>query len=781
MSSQDPGAGSSGTERRTAGAVLFMMEVGLGALACATTSLLYTSYFTGLSYLLPLLTAAAGGGVLAGVAALRRWRVGATWLTAVLGFVMLAVFVVFTSTLSFGVPTGHTATEFGAGLVRGWARMLTVSLPAEATGELLVTPALITWSAAFLATTLALRTRSVLVPLLPPLLALVVGLLFTADRTNSSLPVTAVFLVTVLTLILVRSSRLDSTNLDSIDVAGQPHQEHQGRESASGNQLQLLRGRAIVGVPIVFAAALVGIGGLGLVPVATGDERFDPREVIPLPLKLQDTITPLATLKSQLRDPQRELLTVRIATNDTGASIDRVRTTVLDSFDGALWTSEDRFLFAGRTLGSDPNLTDPRQVRMHVSIIHLNGPYLPSVGWPVHVDRPGFGFSSTSGVLVSNEPLNGLRYDIIGEWRPRDDHVLRDAAPNLTEGSDRYTRLPPDLPPELQATAAELTSTTSTPYAQLVAIETYLQKLPYSLEARPGHSYEALRRLVSPDPGEQIGYAEQHASAFAVLARSQGFPTRVAVGYLLNPDQHHDTTYTVTSGDAHAWAEVNLTGYGWVAFEPTNPSRTPAAPGETPPPGETPSASGPDDAPADSGNRASPPAADLGQPAGGSTTSPLSWLLLPLALFVVLLVLVPVVITGEKIRRRRQRRQGSTAAQIVGAWRETTDRLIEHGVAVPQSLTAQEVAQRAKHQLGDPAAAVTALAPMVTKAVFCSIPPEDNTVRTAWELYAQLSRALRRFDGPLGWVRAWLDPRPLITARQDRRRRGRTQEKLQGG
>src|SRR5206468_4133692 len=75
----------------------------------------------------------------------------------------------------------------------------------------------------------------------------------------------------------------------------------------------------------------------------------------------------------------------------------------------------------------------------------------------------------------------------------------------------------------------------TTPYAKLVAIQDYLRKLPYSTgpQARPGHSYGALRRLFGSDSQDRGGYAEQHAAAFAVLARAQGFPTRVAVGYLL--------------------------------------------------------------------------------------------------------------------------------------------------------------------------------------------------------------------------------------------------------
>lgn len=756
-----PGAG-----RRGVG-VLSLVEVGLGTLAGATTTLLYTSYFTGLSYLSPLLIAAAAGAVLAGVAALRRWRTGATLLTAVLGFLVLAVFGVFTSTLDSGLPTSDTATGLGSGLVRGWALMLSVSLPTDVTGELLVTPALLTWSAVFLGITLGLRTRSVLVPLLPPLVALVAGLLFTAGRTDSGLPVAAVFLVAALALMLVRSIRLDSD-----DTFGSPDP---ARDSDSAGRLRLTAGRAALGTPIVLLAALLGTAGAGLIPVSTGTHRFDPRDVVPLQLELTDTLTPLATLKSQLRDPQRQLFTVQVDDEGSGAGIDRVRTAVLDGFDGALWTSDDSFLLAGRALAPDPTLVDARQVTVHVSITQLNGPYLPAPGWPVHVDRSGFGFSDTSGALVTNDALSGLSYEVVGELRPRDDSALRDTVPNLAEGSDRYTRLPTGLPPDIRAKGAELTSRTNNPYEKLVAIETYLQKLPYSLDARPGHSYDALRRLFSSDPRDQVGYAEQHASAFAVLARSQGFPTRVAVGYLLRSDQRSDSTYTVTSGDAHAWAEVNLAGYGWVVFNPTDPTRTSTTPDQKR------TEAGPDNAPADSNNRGSQPVVDPDLLAKGTETNLLKWPLLPLTVLVLLLVLVPVVITGEKIRRRRQRRRGSGAARIVGAWRETTDRLVEHGLGVPQSWTAQEVARRAERQLGEPASAVAVLAPIVTKAIFCPTPPDDDTIRRAWELDARLGRDLRRAGGPFSRVRAWLDPRPLIAGRQDRRRRRRTWEKLQGG
>src|SRR5262249_32805670 len=147
----------------------------------------------------------------------------------------------------------------------------------------------------------------------------------------------------------------------------------------------------------------------------------------------------------------------------------------------------------------------------------------------------------------------------------------------------RYTQLPPGLPPEIQARAAELTAPVAAPYGKLKAIEYYLHNLPYSLDARPGHSYDALRRLFSSNSQDRVGYAEQFASAFGTLARSQGFPVRVATGYLLRRERLSGNAYTVTTADAHAWAEVNLAGYGWVTFEPTDFTQTTASLANQPP------------------------------------------------------------------------------------------------------------------------------------------------------------------------------------------------------
>ena len=68
------------------------------------------------------------------------------------------------------------------------------------------------------------------------------------------------------------------------------------------------------------------------------------------------------------------------------------------------------------------------------------------------------------------------------------------------------------------------------------------------------------------------GHCEYFASAFALLARSLGIPTRVVTGYLVSEYNELGQYYIVREKNAHAWAESWLPGKGWVTFDPTPPS-----------------------------------------------------------------------------------------------------------------------------------------------------------------------------------------------------------------
>src|SRR5699024_766584 len=71
----------------------------------------------------------------------------------------------------------------------------------------------------------------------------------------------------------------------------------------------------------------------------------------------------------------------------------------------------------------------------------------------------------------------------------------------------------------------------------------------------------------------QQGYCVQFATAMVMMARYQGVPARMAVGFLPG-EREPDGSYTVIASLAHTWPELWIDGMGWVRFEPTPGVRT---------------------------------------------------------------------------------------------------------------------------------------------------------------------------------------------------------------
>ncbi|MET0132535.1 MAG: transglutaminaseTgpA domain-containing protein [Kibdelosporangium sp.] len=732
------------------------VQLVLVGVTVGTTSLAYVRYFSGPGFLISMLPAAAGGVLVGTLAAIRRWRAPATVGVAAFGFLVLGIFAVFRSTLNRAIPTWETLSSLGSGVVSGWAKMLSVTLPADPGGQLELTPALLMWIASVVSSTLVLRSKSLLGPILPPVLVFMAALPLTAARPAGGSVLVGVLLAEVLLLALVRAGVADPL--------------------ARQVSTRTLWGRFLFGLPVVAVAVGAGLAGMRLVPLADGDERFDLRDVVPVQLQIDDNISPLSTLKAQLRKPDNTMFTVRLS-GDT-AGIDRIRTVSLNTFDGAMWSSKDKFLLSGHTLPADESLRNPRRVTANVTVEGLSGPYLPEVGAPVEIDgAPRVGFSEGSGTLATDQlSIAGLNYTLTTEVGRREG--LDKSVPYVAEDAQQDTSLPEPVPAEIRAKGTELAGDVAEPYAKLLAIQKYMQSFPYNLDSRPGHSYDAMRRLFGPNLAEQVGYAEQFAASFAVLARSQGFPARVAVGYLLNDKNKDGDTYQVKSGDAHAWAEVNLAGHGWVAFEPTDPQRRPANAQQRP---ETETQA--ENNKPEQSSTASQPAEDPNLPKlSAGELSVLDWALFVLIGLGVLLLLVPIATGVEKFRRRRLRRSGSRAARIVGAWQQVTDRLIEHGIAVTGCDTPAEVSSQARERIGDKGTgSLAVLAPIVTAAVFDPAEPGDDAVKEAWNLESQLRRELRKARSPLLTIRAWLDPRPLFARWRDERRRRRAMDRLTRG
>ena len=65
------------------------------------------------------------------------------------------------------------------------------------------------------------------------------------------------------------------------------------------------------------------------------------------------------------------------------------------------------------------------------------------------------------------------------------------------------------------------------------------------------------------------GFCEHYSSAFAVLMRAAGIPTRIVTGYLGGEVNQFGNYLIVRQADAHAWTEVWFRDQGWVRVDPT--------------------------------------------------------------------------------------------------------------------------------------------------------------------------------------------------------------------
>jgi len=141
---------------------------------------------------------------------------------------------------------------------------------------------------------------------------------------------------------------------------------------------------------------------------------------------------------------------------------------------------------------------------------------------------------------------------------------------------ERYLALPGGGSPEVRELTLSIVGGAGSPYEAARLIESHL---------RSNYTFDF--QITSPPPGEdavehfllesRAGYFDLFSSSMAVMLRSIGIPSRVAVGFAPERSDYNSATktYQITEERAWSWPEVYFPGLGWVEFNPT-PSR-PAA------------------------------------------------------------------------------------------------------------------------------------------------------------------------------------------------------------
>ncbi|HET8594921.1 MAG TPA: DUF3488 and transglutaminase-like domain-containing protein [Intrasporangium sp.] len=249
----------------------------------------------------------------------------------------------------------------------------------------------------------------------------------------------------------------------------------------------------------------------------------------------------------------------------------------------------------------------------------------------------------------------------------------------------------------------EVTRGKQTELDKAIAIQDHLRDTTiytYSLDL-PERRRDKQGRFLDPITNfrvTKVGYCVQFATAMVMLARAQGIPARMAIGFL--PGEQQGEQYVVRASDAHAWPELYFAGHGWLRFEPTPGARSGAPPTYTVQSSAPGSTGGGQQAPEPGASSAVPSRtgrAGLDQP-NVVAPQPTLWdqatgfvtvrgVLTLIGLLVALLAVFAMPLTATFVRRRR-RRQAVTRQDLVEAdWDDLTSHLRDLGIDPPEGGT----------------------------------------------------------------------------------------------
>jgi len=451
--------------------------------------------------------------------------------------------------------------------------------------------------------------------------------------------------------------------------------------------------------------------------------------------------------------------------------------------------------FAGSTAALEANPPKPvlgkdsEEVTQVISNIDFGGDELPSPGTPIDLGGDaGASMQGSDGPLVVAPGVlgtNDYTYAIQAALTTEPAVAQEFYDPKLALGSDSLDLLVPGhVPAAIVNLAHSLVQSTMNEDEKATAIQDFLlsppfkYSLPKTAPTSANSGYPAVSSFLFT---RRTGYCQQFASAFALLARIDGLPTRLAVGYLEARPTHD--SWTVTGADAHTWPQVYFPGTGWVDFEPTPSAGTPPYPNITPTtvavittvPTTSPTTRssiphcrscqpfpGPTIASAGFRFPKAPPQAlhPVAPLSSGSGSGDVLDLLL--AVLAGCLLWALVIPTWRQVRDRRRR---DPIRQVLLAWREAVVALAAAGLHRRRAETFQEFARRVRVAgllNSDAETAFDRLAETSNRALFGRRRLTEDDSRRAVRDSVAVRRAARHSMAWWAKILLQLDPRDLL-------------------
>ncbi|HBH57711.1 MAG TPA: transglutaminase [Arthrobacter bacterium] len=435
-------------------------------------------------------------------------------------------------------------------------------------------------------------------------------------------------------------------------------------------------------------------------------------------------LNPMITLGNSLRTPAGS---GRITYATNSATPVYLRSVTVDNFDGDSWGPDDRDAERRPVAGqieAGYEISAEEQVRQVTTVDtgSFTSPYLPLPYAPESIRGLNGAWTldpATLAVKGSNTNSRAQQYLVVSSMPKITATALQQSSPAVRGISADFTRVPGNVPDIVRSTADAVTASSTTEYAKAVAIQKYLRsgEFTYSLQSPVQGGYDGNGLSVLADfLTQKSGYCIHYSSAMAVMARLEGIPSRIAVGYA--PGRATGSTvsvagqgalpeYEVDARDAHAWPELYFQGLGWVPFEPT-PSRgvvpaysteaaTPGAPGLFDGNGDLlPGAQGPIPTPGAS----AAPLPGAGSGANDPWQQLIPWLLgAGGAVALVLLMASPRLVRLRRRARRLRSQDPASEAAIPLAWSELRDLGTDYGLPPLSSETPRTYSARLRRSV----------------------------------------------------------------------------------
>ena len=177
---------------------------------------------------------------------------------------------------------------------------------------------------------------------------------------------------------------------------------------------------------------------------------------------------------------------------------------------------------------------------------------------------------ATLMVFSAQSGLSGVAYTVRGEDVEPSMQQLDHAAAPLPSVTRQYSSFSSPARSTLRALAKKISADAGakTSYQKAIALEKWFTSGNFTYNVRAGQP-DTPAGLVNFLTKTRQGFCQQFAFGMAALARLDGIPSRVAVGYTAGTRQPDGKTWKVTTADAHAWPELYFQGAGWLRFEPT--------------------------------------------------------------------------------------------------------------------------------------------------------------------------------------------------------------------